>query len=354
MVFTQFGGNSRVRDDIGMMNREDYWKLWREISSDEVEPSKQDNFCILKSSSDTGTEQQTNDAFSDKWGAYQESSKKEVWYQMQKDWYLRLYGFASEEEFADFLKSKEIIFDAGCGLGYKAAWFATLAPESLVIGIDYSEAVGIAAKNYPSHTNLLFAQGDIASTPFIEGSIDYVSCDQVIMHTQNPDETFGELVRITNQDGGEFACYFYAKKALPRELLDDHFRSACSNMSKEKLWDMSNQLTVLGKNLSDLNVSVEVPDIPALEIKGGTYDLQRFVYWNFLKCFWNEDLGNETSVVTNYDWYSPSNARRYSEEEVRGLVEANGLDVRHFHQEEACYSGRFIKRSHQAKRNECR
>jgi hypothetical protein len=163
------------------------------------------------------------------------------------------------------------------------------------------------------------------------------------MHTQNPDETFEELVRITNPVCGEFSCYFYAKKALPRELLDDHFRSACSNMSNDELWDMSKQLTTLGKNLSELGVSIDVPDIPALNIKGGSYDLQRFLYWNFLKCFWNEDLGQETSIVTNYDWYSPSNARRYSEQEVRNLVELNGLDFRFFHQEEACHSGRFFK-----------
>ena len=326
------------------MNRQDCWELWRKISNEEIHPSKnQENFCILKSFSSTGTEQQTNDAFSDKWEAYEESSEKEVWYQMQKDWYLRLYGFDSEDEFANFLRSKKIIFDAGCGLGYKAAWFASLAPESLVIGIDYSEAVTIAARNYFSLSNLLFAQGDIATTPFTEGSIDYVSCDQVIMHTQNPDETFGELVRITNPSGGEFACYFYAKKALPRELLDDHFRSACTSMSKDELWGMSKQLTVLGKNLSDLNVAIEVPDIPGLGLKGGTYDIQRFIYWNFVKCFWNEDLGEETSIVTNYDWYSPSNARRYSEQEVRDLVKTNGLKIGYFHQEEACHSGRFFK-----------
>jgi SAM-dependent methyltransferase len=325
------------------MKREDYKKLMREISREEILTSGQANFFELKSFSETLTEQQTSDAFSDKWGAYEETSEKEVWYKMQKDWYLKLYGFSSEDEFASFLQSKRVIFDAGCGLGYKSEWFASLAPESLVIGIDYSDAARIAADNYSSKANLLFAQGDIANTPFLDGSIDYVSCDQVIMHTQNPDETFEELVRITNPVCGEFSCYFYAKKALPRELLDDHFRSACSNMSNDELWDMSKQLTTLGKNLSELGVSIDVPDIPALNIKGGSYDLQRFLYWNFLKCFWNEDLGQETSIVTNYDWYSPSNARRYSEQEVRNLVELNGLDFRFFHQEEACHSGRFFK-----------
>lgn len=325
------------------MEREDYKKMMREISREEFLSSDMTNFFVLKSFSDTATEQQTSDAFTDKWGTYEETSEKEIWYKMQKDWYLKLYGFASEKLFANFLQSKKIIFDAGCGLGYKSEWFASLAPDSLVIGIDYSDAVRIAAQNYSSQTNLLFAQGDIANTPFLDGSIDYVSCDQVIMHTQNTDETFEELVRITNPICGEFSCYFYAKKALPRELLDDHFRSACSKMSKEELWDMSKQLTDFGKNLSELNVTLDVPDIPALNIKGGSYDLQRFLYWNFLKCFWNEDLGRETSIVTNYDWYSPSNARRYSKEEVLDLIEDNELEVIHFHHEEACYSGRFVK-----------
>ena len=331
------------------MQREDYINLMRRISREDILVSGQANFFELKSFSETVTEQQTSDAFSDKWGAYEETSEKEIWYKMQKDWYLRLYGFASEKEFANFLQTKKIIFDAGCGLGYKSEWFASLAPESLVIGIDYSDAVRIAAENYSSQANLLFAQGDIANNPFFDGSIDYVSCDQVIMHTQNPDETFKELVRITNPNCGEFSCYFYAKKALPRELLDDHFRSACSQMSKEELWDMSKQLTDFGKNLSEMNVSLDVPDIPALNIKGGSYDLQRFLYWNFLKCFWNEDLGRETSVVTNYDWYSPSNARRYSKEEVLDLIEGNELDVIHFHYEEACYSGRFVRSHFHAK-----
>jgi hypothetical protein len=105
---------------------------------------------------------------------------------------------------------------------------------------------------------------------------------------------------------------------------------------------MAEQLTELGRRLSALNVQFEAPDIPELGIKGGRYDIQRFIYWNFLKCFWNDELGRETSVVTNFDWYSPSNARRFSEQEVRALVRANGLIEKFFHAEEACYSGRFV------------
>ena len=208
--------------------------------------------------------------------------------------------------------------------------------------MDFSDAAQIAAKIYIDLPNLFFVQGDIAHTTFGDGSIDYVSCDQVIHHTENPEQTFAELTRITSAVG-EFACYFYAKKALPRELLDDYFRMHCKNMDNAQLWDLSKQLTELGKQLSDLKVSFQCPEITALGIKAGEYDIQRFIYWNFMKCFWSDDLGTETSIATNFDWYSPSNARRFSEQEVKAIVHKNELTIVHFHKEEACYSGRFAK-----------
>ena len=301
------------------------------------------NYFSLEERESDAEQLQTNEAFSEKWDKFEKSSEKECLYELQKTWYLELYGFASPRALAEFLQNKPVIFDAGCGLGYKAAWFAELAPESLVIGMDSSGAVVQAAKNYQHLANLFFVKGDIAETGFPRESVDYVSCDQVIMHTQDPDKTFRELTRITRRDGGEFACYFYAQKALPRELLDDHFRSHCIKMTSEELWEMSAQLTELGKRLSELKITFDAPDIPALGIKGGNYDLQRFVYWNFIKCFWNDKLGRETSIITNYDWYSPSNARRYSKKEILSLVARNELSIAHFHQEEACYSGRFVR-----------
>jgi hypothetical protein len=109
------------------------------------------------------------------------------------------------------------------------------------------------------------------------------------------------------------------------------------------MWKFAEQLTELGKRLSELNVSFESPEIPLLGIKGGHYDVQRFIYWNFLKCYWNAEWGFEMSKVTNYDWYAPSNARRYSRAEFEEMIAENNLSIAHFHEEEACYSGRFTK-----------
>lgn len=299
------------------------------------------NFVLRTGVSQHTNQQHTNEMFSEKWQKYEQSDEKNRLYQYQRDWYLKLYGFSTESALAVFLASKDVIFDAGCGLGYKAAWFAQLAPHALVIGMDFSDAALQAAHTYRNLENLFFVQGDIAHTGLNHGSVAYTSCDQVIMHTEDPAATFAELARVTAGDGGEFACYFYAKKALPRELVDDYFRTACTKMASTELWAMSEQLTELGKRLSALDASFDCPDIPALGIKGGRYDVQRFIYWNFLKCFWNADLGHATSVVTNFDWYSPSNARRFGEDEVHGIVSSNGLIESFFHAEEACYSGRF-------------
>jgi ubiquinone/menaquinone biosynthesis C-methylase UbiE len=301
------------------------------------------NFALTASASADANQQQTNDVFSDKWSRYEQSDEKERLYEFQRQWYLKLYGFADEAALAAHLRRCRVVFDAGCGLGYKAAWFARLAPEALVVGMDFSDAARQAAEAYGDLPNLFFIRGDIAHTGFAAGSIDYVSCDQVIMHTEDPERTFTELARIASPGGGQVACYFYAKKALPRELLDEHFRSKCDELSREELWAMSEQLAELGRRLSELKVSFDAPDIPALGIKGRRVDIQRFIYWNFLKCFWSPELGRETSVVTNFDWYSPSNARRFSEAEVRGIVRANGLGEVFFHAEEACHSGRFAK-----------
>lgn len=287
----------------------------------------------------------TNSAFSEKWSAYDQEDKtnQEKLFSFQKRWFLELYGFGSEDELRRLLENCSYILDAGCGLGYKAAWLAELAPKAEIIAIDYSEAVLHAHRRYSNkYPNITFVKGDISDTKIFEGMVDITICDQVIMHTQDPTDTLKELARITSPVG-EIFCYWYAKKALPRELLDEHFREKAEKLSTQELWSLSAEVLQLGKMLTELNVEATFPDLPSLGIKGGKMDLQRFIYWNFMKCFWNKELGYETSLSTNFDWYSPANAKRFSKKEVEEELTKASLQVLFFHQEEACYSGRFAK-----------
>lgn len=286
---------------------------------------------------------QTKEVFSEKWtnpkSKVLKDDKKFV--EDQKRWFLKLYGFSSEKELMSFFDGK-IILDAGCGIGYKSAWIAEKCPNSIVFGMDISESILLASERYRKIENLFFVKGDIADSPFKNQSIDIVVCDQVIMHTERPEKTFQHLGGLI-QESGTFLCYVYSKKALVRELIDDYFRANVHDLSNEELWELSAQLTELGKNLTELKVDVEVPEIPLLNIKKGKYDIQRFVYWNFMKCFYNEKWDNEANNIVNFDWYSPSNAKRYSEIEFKSMISQNNFSIDFFHQEEACFSGRFVK-----------
>jgi ubiquinone/menaquinone biosynthesis C-methylase UbiE len=288
-----------------------------------------------------GDKIQTNAAFSTKWAALKENDDdNESWKNFGKNWYLKLYGFENEDNLKTFLSDKSLIIDAGCGKGYKAAWFAKLSPNSTVIGVDFSTSVFEAANRYKDIENLYFTRSDIANMPFNESCADFINCDQVVHHTPNPPKTIKEFRRVLKKD--MFLCnYVYAKKALPRELLDEHFRSESHNLTDEQLWSLSKKLTELGKLLSDLKITIDFPEIKELGIKGGKQDLQRFFYWNFLKCFWSEEFGYEASVSCNFDWYAPSIAFRYSREEFLAMSKGAGFKNTFLHAEEACYSGLF-------------
>ncbi len=103
---------------------------------------------------------------------------------------------------------------------------------------------------------MIFVRGDIAKTGFADQAFDMNSCDQVLHHTESPSKTLREFDRITKETG-LLNAYVYAKKALLREHLDDHFREASKELSHDEIWKLSEQLTELGKVLSDLNVQKE-------------------------------------------------------------------------------------------------
>src|SRR5215468_10052260 len=99
----------------------------------------EDNFIRWKINLNHESNQaQTKDIFSEKWKQVERLESREKLFEMQRTWFLRLYGFESETDLARFLLDKKVILDAGCGLGYKSAWLARLAPHSTVIGVEIS------------------------------------------------------------------------------------------------------------------------------------------------------------------------------------------------------------------------
>ena len=98
-------------------------------------------------------------------------------------------------------------------------------------------------------------------------------------------------------------------------------------MSPEEALEQCKAITDLGRELSKINakITLERP-IDILNIPAGTFDVQRFIYYNFFKCFWNEQIGYDVSNIVNFDWYHPNNAQQQTEEEVRGWMEEYGIE----------------------------
>ena len=111
----------------------------------------------------------------EEWDKQQSPSTKDIDYLKKR--FLHLYGFENEEQLACYLKDKQLVFDAGCGLGIKTKWIADLAPNSIVIAMDISDSVYIAAKRYEEQKNLVFIRGDISKRIFKSGVFDLIICD---------------------------------------------------------------------------------------------------------------------------------------------------------------------------------
>jgi SAM-dependent methyltransferase len=270
---------------------------------------------------------ETGRSFSMKWNKDPESALSGPRWDFQRQWFLKRYKFSDERKFERFLSNKTFILDAGTGVGRNALWFGKLALNSQVFAIDISESAYHAYQNSRNLNNVHCIRGDISSLPFKDGFFDYIVCDQVIHHTTNPHETFAHLVSKLKKNG-EISCYVYKKKAPIREFCDDYIRERTTRMNGEECFEFSESITEFGKALSELNVNIEITkDIPILGIKAGNYDLQRFFYWNIMKCFWNPEYGFEGSVMTNFDWYHPKDAFRYSPEDFRKWFDINNIEI---------------------------
>jgi ubiquinone/menaquinone biosynthesis C-methylase UbiE/uncharacterized protein YbaR (Trm112 family) len=286
-------------------------------------------------------QKETRDAFSSKWQRAQNFGHEEKSRSFYVNWYLERYNFGNIEALQGFLKGKKRVLDAGTGVGRDTRLYAENCPGQ-VFGVDLSKSIEFAYQHLKDYPNVHLIQADLTRLPFPDSFFDFIACDQVLHHTRNTEESFHRLVRHL-ASGGDLSVYVYRKKAPIREFADDFLRDAARRMTEEEAWRLAEQLTDLGRALSEVNARVTVPDVPALGIKSGTYDVQRFIYWHMLKCYWNADLSYGDSVITNYDWYRPLYAHRHTVDEVRKWYADAGLEIVTLHECDAGISVRGRK-----------
>jgi SAM-dependent methyltransferase/uncharacterized protein YbaR (Trm112 family) len=274
-----------------------------------------------------GDQTGTFDSFSAKWSRV-DSEEVRQRVAAQHRWYVERFGFGDEDGLAAFLAGKRTILEAGTGLGGDAARFARLS-DATVVGLDLSESIVTAQREFGAAPNLSFIQADLLRPPLQPEAFDFVSADQVVHHTPDAHAAVRSLAGLL-RPGGVLAFYVYKRKAPLREYADDYLRERTTRMSVEDCMDVSAGMSELGRKLSELNATITLErGIPLLGIEPGEHDVQRLIYWHFLKCFWNDDFSENLNDLVNFDWYHPPYASRHTEEEVRGWCDGLGLAIEH-------------------------
>jgi len=242
-----------------------------------------------------------------------------------QNWILNRNGFETLAELETYLASKTRILDGGCGNGRVTALLSSVAAQGAqVMGIDLN-ADQVAAANLKDADNVSVQNADLLGDLTGIGKFDFIYCQEVLHHTEDPQGGFNNLVNQLTDDG-EIAIYVYRKKAPVREYVDDFVRDAIKDMSYE-----------------EVDATINTPAIPALGIPEGEHHIQRFLYHFFMKAFWNPELSYHDNVVVNFDWYHPSTCSRHTLEEVHSWYEQAGLKVIHSFEDEYGITLRGVK-----------
>lgn len=243
-------------------------------------------------------------------------------------------GFSGIEEFASYLDQYDSILDAGCGNGrILGLLHDVLNRNHNLMGLDLAAAD--IAENNLGYKGIQIFQGDLTDRRTLRQipQPDFIYCQEVLHHTSDPSGSFSNLVALL-APGGEIAIYVYKKKAPVREFTDDYVRTLISDMSHDEAMNLTKDFAEFGKVLSNVNVSVEVPELRLLGIDAGKYSIQRLLYHFFVKCYWNPELSDEDNNMINFDWYHPSLCSRHTIDEVLEWFSTNELEVVHSYVDE--------------------
>lgn len=282
---------------------------------------------------------QTRDAFGFKW-ARQDTYDSAASRDRMGRWLVERYGFPSVDDWAAHFSGFERVLDVGCGGGLSSGtWLVSPGwnGRAMWVGVDISTAVDVAQSRLGKIANTHFVQADALELPFANGTFDAVFSEGVLHHTPSTRSALLSAARVLAA-GGEISFYVYRKKGAAREFTDDYVREQLRGLSDEDAWEVMRGFTRLAQALSAVDAEVDVPAVPMLGIVAGKLPVQRFVYWNFAKLYWSDEMSFEENVHVNFDWYRPVYAHRQTEADVRGWCEEARLDVTRFNEQESGYT----------------
>ncbi|NIX76825.1 methyltransferase domain-containing protein [Microvirga terricola] len=271
----------------------------------------------------------TNETFSDKWRRFKTYGLQPEHEDFLFGWYCKKFALPDREALKAFYRDRERVLEVGPGSGFNTRFIAQNC-KGHVTALDISDAAFTTFGNTSALLNCTTVQADLMDAPFADGTFDFIIADGVLHHTPDTKAAVNALYRKL-RPGGQFFFYVYRKMGAARQFCDAMIREHFTKLTPEECYAACEGLTVLGRELSKLNATITLDTpIPVLGIPAGTHDVQRLIYYNFVKCFWNDSFDFETNNMVNFDWYHPHNAWQHTQEEVAGWLEELGVTTYQF------------------------
>lgn len=266
----------------------------------------------------------TNATFSDKWRRFKNYGMEPQHEVFLFDWYCKKLGLGTHSELRDFYRGMSCVLEVGTGSGFNTRFIAEHC-QGQVFGLDISDAALTTYENTRHLTNCTIVQADLMDSPFLDSTFDFIIADGVLHHTPDTREALRALV-CKVRPGGRLFFYVYRRMGAARYFCDQYIRERFEGMVPEECYAACESLTELGRELSRLGATITLTKpIDVLGIPAGTHDVQRLIYYNFVKCFWNDAFDYDTNNMVNFDWYHPHNAWQHTREEVEGWLEELGI-----------------------------
>lgn len=265
----------------------------------------------------------TNATFSDKWRRFKNYGHSRAHQAFLFDWYCKKLGLPDLSGLKEFYAAKSRVLEVGPGSGFNTKFIAEHCPGE-VFALDVSDAALTTFEHTYAFDNCTVVQADLMLSPFPDAHFDFIIADGVLHHTPDTREAVRALYRKLAPSGQMF-FYVYKKMGAVRYFSDQHIRDSFMTLPPEDCYAACQGITDLGRELSKLGAKITLDKaIPVLGIPAGTHDVQRLLYYNFIKCFWNDAFDYETNNMVNFDWYHPHNAWQHSQAEVEGWLKELG------------------------------
>jgi SAM-dependent methyltransferase len=269
----------------------------------------------------------TAETFSDKWQRFKTYGLDAAHQRFLFDWSTEKLGVPDREALIAFYAGRGRILEVGSGSGFNTRFIAEHC-RGEVFALDISEAAFVTFENTRDCPNCTVVQADLMEAPFADDSFDLIVADGVLHHTPDTRAAVRALYGKV-KPGGQFFFYLYRKMGVVRQFCDNHIRKHFTKLSPEECYTACEALTELGRELARVDATITLTKpIDVLDIPAGTHDLQRLIYYGFVKCFWNDAFDFRTNNMVNFDWYHPRDAWQHTEAEVAGWLNELGARYR--------------------------